>query len=120
MPEVIRMRRHVRQAIIIVKSYIDEHPLNFNLNEIEELTQQHQLYVGRHILQKGFKQLYGSSLKNYEKKKRLEAACPMLEEGRLTLAQIADKCGYGSQSSFTRAFKEMFHMTPTEYQNTLV
>lgn len=119
MPEVKRMRRHIREAITIVKSYIDENPLNFNLNAVEELTQQHELHVGKNILHKGFKQLYGSSLKNYEKKKRLEAACPLLEDGRLTLAQIAYKCGYGSQSSFARAFKEIFSMTPTEYRDKI-
>jgi AraC-like DNA-binding protein len=110
MPEVTRMRRYIRDAIITVKSSIDERPLEFNFNKID-------VQISRSHLQKGFKRMYGCSLKSYEKKKRLEAALMMLEEGRLTLAVIAHKCGYRSQSSFTRAFKDEIGMTPTEWDN---
>lgn len=34
-----------------------------------------------------------------------------------TITEVANMCGYSSQTSFIRAFKERFHMTPKDWRN---
>ena len=47
---------------------------------------------------------------------RLEAARAMLAEERAAVAEIAAACGYCDQSAFTRHFKRVAGLTPTEYR----
>ncbi|MBE6586701.1 MAG: AraC family transcriptional regulator [Ruminococcaceae bacterium] len=40
----------------------------------------------------------------------------MLRNTHDNIAMIADKCGYGSSSSFNRNFKEIVGCSPAEYR----
>ena len=69
----------------------------------------------RATVEKAFREIYQTGIKEYQVKKRLEESKRFLEEG-MTKKQVACKCFYRSQSSFAAAFKKEFKMTPTEWQ----
>lgn len=58
----------------------------------------------------------GESVKSYVRRLRLERATRDLLFTKLSLTHISERAGYDTQQSFHRAFKEMFGMTPLEFQ----
>ena len=47
---------------------------------------------------------------------RLKHACTLLRtQPTLNISEVAYQCGYEDKSNFTRAFKRMYDMTPTDY-----
>ena len=113
MDKQTRLSAYVYEVIQAVKENIDQKP--FEKKNIVDFS--NDTGIGRNLLQKGFKIIYGSRVKEYQKKKRLEVAANLLDEDRLTIQQIASKCDYHSQSNFTRASKEIYGLTPTEWKN---
>lgn len=110
MNEAMPMKGYIREAIFSVKDKIDKDPL---LNEsITEFA--NEAGIGRNVLQKGFKHLFNSSIKEYRLYKKMEKAKTLLEEGRLTRKQIATKCGYKTANNFSTAFKKIYHTSPTQ------
>jgi AraC-like DNA-binding protein len=108
-----RLNPAVRDAIRCVKDTIDQKPL-----ERKTITAfANETGIGRNLLQKYFRQLFRIRINEYQKRKRMEVAAGMLEEGRLTIQKIASKCGYNSQSSFARVFKEVYRTSPTKWKN---
>jgi AraC-like DNA-binding protein len=104
------LNRFASDAIQSVKDTIDHNP--FNRDTLTEFA--NDVGIGRNLLQKHFTRFFGAPINEYQKWKRMEAASGMLEEGRLTIQKIAIKCGYSSPSSFARAFKEVYGITPTQ------
>jgi AraC-like DNA-binding protein len=64
-------------------------------------------------LKAGFKFFYGSTIFEYRKKFRMDYALTLLEEGDLSIAEIAHMAGYKRQASFTSAFKLHFGVLPS-------
>lgn len=50
-------------------------------------------------------------------KTRIDAACQMLLEGRHSISEIAQACGYNDQSAFTRQFKAVVGLPPARYRD---
>lgn len=75
-------------------------------------------YYNRNRIHPAFTQLTGCSFTQYRKKKRIEGAADMLSEEKLEIHEVIRKCGYkgkSAQSNFTRDFKDVIGMTPTEW-----
>jgi AraC family transcriptional regulator len=66
--------------------------------------------------QRIFKSLTNETLKTYVRSRRFAAALEMLEQSDTPLIQIALASGFGTQESFTRAFKKAFGVTPGAYR----
>ena len=49
----------------------------------------------------------------------MKKAAQLLRETDDTIAAIAKKVGYESQSKFTIAFKDIFQMLPSEYRKSI-
>ena len=103
------------EAIHSVKDYIDQHPLE--IKTISALIHKTHSQIGINLLHQGFRQLYGTRIKEYEIKKRLEAATHLLLDDELTMQEITARCGYSSQSSFVRAFKDVYGITPGQWRS---
>ena len=110
-----RLRSTFQETIHSIKDYIDQHPLE--IKTIEELIRKTHSQIGINLLHQGFRQLYGSRIKEYEIRKRLEAAAMLLKQDELTMQEITAKCGYSSQSAFVRAFKDFHGVTPGQWRN---
>lgn len=66
-----------------------------------------------------FKAVYGDSLASHMKEHRLEKAAELLRHGELSVAEVASAVGYDSPSRFSTAFRERYHMLPTEYRKQM-
>ena len=71
---------------------------------------------GRRSLQYTFKQHFGCGPMQWLRQQRLEKAMRLLQEsgGQLGLNQIAQSCGYLSQSAFSRDFLKRFGQRPSK------
>lgn len=66
-------------------------------------------------LNKGFKKLYNCTLKEFRRELNWQIALNMIISKSANLKRISSFSGYGSQRSFSRAFKRRFCKTPVEY-----
>ena len=82
---------------------------------IEELSKKY--LTNPTTLKKIFKNIYKTSIANHIKIHRLEKAAYLLKSTNDTVLNIAKSVGYGSQSKFTRSFKEIYKVVPTKYRN---
>lgn len=63
-----------------------------------------------------FKSIYGTSIAAHIREHRMEYAAQLLQNSNLSIADIASKVGYDSQSRFSSAFKKQYKMLPKEYR----
>jgi AraC family transcriptional regulator len=83
---------------------IDELALSFEISKIH--------------LHKIFKEQMGINIYESIKSIRLQKASNLLLTNKYsTVSQIANMCGYSSQSSFIKAFKNRFEQTPKQWRN---
>lgn len=71
------------------------------------------------ILERIFVFLTGMTLTEYIKKRRLSKAFEEIRNTNFKIIDIAYKYQYNSATSFNRAFKQLFDMTPTECRKGL-
>ena len=78
-------------------------------------------YLNRYYLMHLFKEETGYTLYNYILKKRVIRASELLKSGMLS-GEVCSQCGFGDYSSFVRAFKKEFGLSPKQYykSNTLI
>ncbi len=84
---------------------------------IEELARQY--LMNPTTLKEVFKAVYGDSLASHMKEHRLEKAAELLRRGDDSVAAVAEAVGYDSPSRFSAAFRERYHMLPTEYRKQM-
>jgi AraC-like DNA-binding protein len=75
------------------------------------------LQVGREAcyVAAGFKSVYGISIGEYVRNRRLSHARALLCED-ISLSEVALRCGFSDQSHFTRRFRRAFGVTPQQYR----
>ncbi|MBN2192983.1 MAG: AraC family transcriptional regulator [Polyangiaceae bacterium] len=65
-----------------------------------------------------FRALVGEPLRQHVQRLRVErAAYRLAQEPNTSITEIALDCGYGNSAAFSRAFREAFAATPTEWRN---
>jgi AraC family transcriptional regulator len=67
-------------------------------------------------LVRGFRRFYRCTPGDYLRRVRVQAACRLLRESRLSLAEIALRCGFSSQSHLCTAFRNATGQTPGGYR----
>jgi len=82
---------------------------------IEALSKQY--FMNPTTLKAVFKSVYGTSIAAHMKEHRMEQAAKLLRETGLSIAEIARRVGYDSQSRFTAAFKEYCGKLPRDYRD---
>ncbi len=65
----------------------------------------------------GFRQMYGSTVFGFMREYRLELSRRLLDEGRLSVTEIAYEAGWSSPSHFSRQFRSRYGVTPKKYQS---
>ncbi|MDH5465688.1 MAG: GyrI-like domain-containing protein [Thiovulaceae bacterium] len=74
--------------------------------------------ISKFYMHKIFKEIFGRNIYESIKSIRLQKASTLLLTNKYsTITDIASLCGYSSQTSFIRVFKERFNMTPTVWRN---
>lgn len=84
--------------------------------DIEELS--FDLQISKFHMHRIFKEAFGKNIYESIKSIRLQKAANLLLTNRYsTISNIANSCGYSSQSSFIKAFKQRFEMSPKQWKN---
>ncbi|WP_081209349.1 helix-turn-helix transcriptional regulator [Salegentibacter sediminis] len=90
---------------------------NFNLTECAK-----KVDMPSHHISYFLKQYFGLSFAAYKNILRTEHAKQLIEEGYLennTIDALAEECGYASRTSFSKTFKSLINISPSEYASTL-
>lgn len=111
-PEAIKRRADgdYNESIGEVIRYINE-----NLCEdmsIEGLAS--KFYMSKYHLMHKFKNQTGYTIHSYILQKRLIMANGLIKSGR-TMTEACNECGFGDYSSFVRAFKKMYGLSPKKH-----
>ena len=67
-------------------------------------------------LKRGFKEVFGSTVFDFLRDRRMEKAQQLLLDGQLKVATVARAVGYDSPTSFNAAFKQRYGASPKAYQ----
>ena len=81
---------------------------------IEELSKRY--LINTSTLKEVFKAVYGLPIASYMKEYRIRQAMKLLRDTDATIAEIAAQVGYETQGKFSKAFKDVADMLPTEYR----
>ena len=93
-----------------VINYIEEHlEDNIDMKKIEQLAK-----VSEYNFQKIFSILSGLTLGDYIRKRRLSKSLYDLRETDEKIIDIAFKYGYSSSESYSRAFQQLFNISPSK------
>lgn len=95
----------------ILKNAMDHPPT------IQELSR--QVGLNKNKLQAGFRNTEGKSVAEYLRAVRMERALELLENQRLSIAEIAQAVGYKGKSNFYQSFTKTFGNTPLEIRQIL-
>ena len=71
-----------------------------------------QVGLNRNKLSTGFRKIFGISVFEFQRKKRLELAWNMLKDTQIPISQVALAAGYNHQSTFSAAFKKAYGIPP--------
>ncbi|WP_125000160.1 AraC family transcriptional regulator [Clostridium tagluense] len=71
-------------------------------------------YLNKYYLMHLFKEETGYTIYNYIQKKRIIKASDLIKSGMQT-GEVCGQCGFGDYSSFVRAFKKEFGLSPKQY-----
>lgn len=95
-----------------IRNYI--HHNYFEEIKISMFTEKY--YLSREYLMKLFKQQYGYGIHEYVQKVRMEKAKELLNDPNLKILAISEMLGYKDKNYFSKAFRNYYNMSPTEYR----
>lgn len=128
------------EAVIeILRSFVKHTIKNLHTNTKNEICYQIMSYIDKNLYtMAGLSELSGAlnydyaylsrifaattsaTIAEYYREQRLERARMLIRAGELTFTQISEKLHYSSIYSFSKAFKEKYHMSPREYKRSLL
>jgi AraC-like DNA-binding protein len=84
---------------------------SIGLNELAKIADVHPTHLAR-----VFRQFERCTAGDFVRKIRIKKACQKIIDSNSSLVEIALDTGFSDQSHFTRSFKNLTGMTPTEYR----
>ncbi len=75
-----------------------------------------RLGYSEYYVSRKFREISGMQLRDYLRLRRLSFALKQIRDGEKGILEIALKYGFSSNEAFTRAFKEAYGATPSEYR----
>ncbi len=95
--------------------YIDEnYANNISLNDVAEAINMSYFYFSRL-----FKESTGQSFSDYLTAYRIEKSIELMKDERLSIKQISYDIGYNDPNYFSKIFKKLKGITPTEYRGRM-
>lgn len=76
----------------------------------------YHMNISRTYFHRLYKQAFGVTCIQDVIENRLKYACKLLKNTDLSISEIAEKCGYESDSYFMRQFRQYRNCTPSEYR----
>ena len=75
--------------------------------------------VSRSRLQKMFAEFHGCGVMEFFTLMKIDTAKELIRGNQLNFTQVSDRLGYTSVHYFSRQFKKVTHMTPSEYASSI-
>ena len=92
--------------------YMLEHmDMKITISEISE-----RMHVSQTQLKNSFRNYYGESVYKYIRSRKMQQAAVQLEEGKLSVMEIAGMYGYENCSKFAAAFRKEYGLSPSSYR----
>lgn len=106
-------RNHTKKtALAEIKAYLDEnYTKKITLDELAE-----RYYINKFYLTRIFKAQYGTSISAYLQEIRITQAKHELRFSDKSIEEIAAECGIGELYYFSRVFKNIEGISPSEYR----
>jgi AraC family transcriptional regulator len=101
-------KKRIKKALVYIEAHLDE---DIPLKTLAQVTR-FSLYHFHRV----FSGLTGESVKSYVRRLKLERAARELLSSNLSITTLAFSAGYASLEAFTRAFQEMFTVSPKTYR----
>ena len=95
--------------------YMEEH-INEQIS-IEKICR--NTLVGRSQLQRLFQEYHRCGVMEFFTLMKIDTAKQLIRSNQLNFTQISDRLGYTSVHYFSRQFKKITHMTPSEYASSI-
>jgi AraC-like DNA-binding protein/quercetin dioxygenase-like cupin family protein len=111
----VSKRRSDAEIFDRVVNYLDAH-ISTTVS-IEQICKDN--LVGRSQLQKLFKERCDMGIIEYFFHRKIDAAKEMIRTDQMNFTQIAEQLGYSSIHYFSRQFKKVSGMTPSEYASSI-
>lgn len=77
------------------------------------------LGVSKYVLSRMFSKTFHCNFCRYVNKVRLNYAVSYLENSNISITELSLDCGFESQRTFNRVFKEEYKITPREYRSRI-
>jgi AraC family transcriptional regulator len=101
-----------RERILKVQLFIQEHlDEELSLDRLARVA-----HFSPYHFHRIFKGLAGEGVNEYVRRLRLESAAIALKTSRRSVTRIALDAGYGTHEAFTRAFRQMFGVSPSQFR----
>ncbi len=103
---------NLTESLYAAKEYImQNYDKDMTLSDIAKY-----VYLSESYFAHSFKDLFGTSPKNFILKVRIEAAKELLQKTDMKISEVASSVGFLSQQRFNDIFKKMEKMTPLKYR----
>lgn len=100
------------KALKAVASYLESNlTLKHSLSDLSR-----RFHLNEFKLKRGFKELYGTTVFAYLRRKRMQFAKMALRRNDYSVIEVANVVGYTNPSHFAQAFKEHFGILPSAYR----
>lgn len=105
-----------QNTLIKIDDYIHSHlNENLELQKLAEIANLSAIYF-----HKIFTEYFGETPSHYVTECRIRAAKVMLISDNRSISEIADRCGFSSQSYFNCKFKELVGISPLKYRKNML
>lgn len=101
------------EVIEIIKDYVEK---NYS-SDITISMFSEKYFFSKEYLSKTFKREYGYGIYEYALKLRMERAKELLNDLALPIHEISDRLGYSNNNYFSKAFKNYYNISPTEFRS---
>lgn len=112
-PNEISTRNNAETKFLEQLFQILEKNIDNSAMDVEFLAK--ELSIGRTIMYEKINVLTGQSVADFMKTYRLNRAAQIIKSGESIISEVVWKVGFKSHAHFTRAFKQKFNCTPSQY-----
>lgn len=115
MPELVLVKKESVGSTDLVYQIVSYVAAHFKEDmSLEKMS--HDLGISKFVLSRSFSSTFHRNFNQYLNDIRMNYAIHCLENTQDTILDICMECGYESQRTFNRAFKDRYHMSPSEYR----
>lgn len=112
-PPLTQIEISADEAVYTIKTYVDNHYCEeLNISMFSD-----KYYFSKEYLSKLFKKKYDYGIYEYALNLRMQRSKELLLNYDLPIKDISDRLGYNNNNYFSKAFKNYYNMSPSEFRD---